>query len=200
MRLFFVLLFFGTLGAMTPQQALQRLKEGNARFVSSSTSSFYMDYPSVRTSLKEKQEPFAIILGCSDSRVPPEIIFDATLGKLFVVRVAGNVAGPLEFDSVNFAVGVLKSPLLVVLGHQNCGAVSAVLQGKDSAIPAVAAKVRPALPNMTISLEEAIKDNVRYTCENIRSKPQIKSLIDKGELDVLGAYYCFETGKVIFLK
>ncbi|MCB1149799.1 MAG: carbonic anhydrase [Chlamydiia bacterium] len=184
---------------MTPQEAVDKLKQGNERFVSS-TSSCILDNVEVRKELKEVQEPFAIVLGCSDSRAPPEILFDTGLGKLFVIRIAGNVADPLQVDSVNFAAKVLGSPLLVVLGHQNCGAVRAVLDGQDKAIPAVAALIRSSLPNTDVSLEKATKDNVRATCNYFREKPELKALIDQGTFRVVGGYYSFQTGKVEFFE
>src|ERR1700733_14101977 len=125
-----------SLFGLTPDQALASLMEGNQRF--SKDKSLHLDRTSERRQeLISKQAPYAIIVGCSDSRVAPEIIFVQGMGDLFIVRVAGNVFGPLELESIEFAIFALKSVLILVLGHENCGAIKAVIQGKTEEIPAI---------------------------------------------------------------
>jgi carbonic anhydrase len=131
-KIFEAVLFMTFLGqlsldAMTCEMGLQRLKEGNQRYVEDKL--IHPDRTSERReALQSKQQPFAIIVGCSDSRVAPEIVFDQGVGDLFIVRVAGNVVGPIELDSIEYAAEYLKSCLIVVMGHQNCGAVDAVMK------------------------------------------------------------------------
>lgn len=116
---------------LSPQEALKKLQEGNERFVSDKSLRCLTDKEDRRKALVNNQKPFAIILGCSDSRVAPEILFDQGLGDLFIIRVAGNVLGSSEIDSITYAVKALLCPLIVVLGHENCGAVEAVWQKKE---------------------------------------------------------------------
>ncbi len=129
---------------VSPDQALQMLMEGNQRFVQGQV--LHPSYSAeAKDKLLEQQNPIVAIVGCSDSRVPPELIFDRGLGELFVVRDAGNVVGPIEMDSVEFAAASLKVPLILVLGHQNCGAVKATLSGKQA---------HPELDNIFPSLKK----------------------------------------------
>ena len=142
---------------------LKRLMDGNKRYTSD-----LLEHPNRtperRESIACKQEPFAIIIGCSDSRVSPEIIFDQGIGDLFVVRVAGNVVGPLELDSIDYAALYLHSSVLLVLGHERCGAVNAVIQGATQDIQAISALIQPAVKeekkkNPPHLLEACIKTN-----------------------------------------
>jgi carbonic anhydrase len=183
---------------LTPDESLQRLKEGNKRFVKEK-----LEHPDRsaerRLELKNDQTPFAIILGCSDSRVAPEIIFDAGIGDLFVVRVAGNVLGPTELDSIKYSVIANKSSIIVVLGHQNCGAVQAVLKNKTQDIEHVAEIIEPAILEST-SLESAIIHNVEYTVNALKKSPIIEQFISLKALKVVGGYYNFKTGEVDILE
>lgn len=184
---------------------LERLKQGNQRYVTSTTVC-HEDWTSKRAALAVNQKPFAIIVSCSDSRVPPEIIFDQTLGALFVVRVAGNVVDDFAIGSIEYGATVLGANLLLVLGHANCGAVDAALKGMsfDNHIQSVLTAIQPAV-NATKGesgnlLEKATKLNVRNVAEKLRkSKPVLANLIDKGTLQIIGGYYDLESGKVEFL-
>lgn len=185
---------------------LERLKQGNHRYVTSTTVC-HDDWTAKRTALVQNQLPFAIIVSCSDSRVPPEIIFDQTLGALFVVRVAGNVVDDFAIGSIEYGVNVLGANLVLVLGHSNCGAVDAALKGLkfDNHIQSVLTAIQPAV-NATKGesgnlLEKATKMNVRNVEEKLKSsKPVLAGLMEKGTLQIIGGYYDLESGKVEFLS
>lgn len=185
--------------------ALERLKQGNQRYVTSTTVC-HADWTAKRTALVHNQLPFAIIVSCSDSRVPPELVFDQTLGALFVVRVAGNVVDEFAIGSIEYGVNVLGANLVLVLGHSNCGAVDAALKGLkfDNHIQSVLTAIEPAV-NATKGesgnrLEKATKINVRNVEEKLkRSKPVLANLIEKGTLQIIGGYYDLESGHVEFL-
>lgn len=192
-----------SLFAVTPDQALQTLVEGNQRF--SKDKSLHSDRTSERRQeLVSKQMPFAAIIGCADSRVAPEIVFDQGIGDLFIVRVAGNVVGPLELDSLEYSVIYLKSSLIMVLGHENCGAVGAVIDGNTKDIESVAELVQPAVDategQKTNRLENTIKLNAKMMADQLRNTPVISGLIAQKKVDVVAAYYNFHTGKVELLK
>ena len=185
---------------------LERLKAGNQRYVTSTTVC-HDDWTAKRTALVQNQLPFAIIVSCSDSRVPPEIIFDQTLGALFVVRVAGNVVDDFAIGSIEYGVKVLGANLILVLGHSNCGAVDAALKGMkfDNHIQSVLTAIQPAV-NATKGqsgnlLEKATKINVRNVEEKLKSsKPVLANLIEKGTLQIVGGYYNLDSGRVEFLN
>lgn len=181
------------------KQAWQRLMEGNRRFTIDQSE--HPDRTSERRhETAEKQEPFAVIVGCSDSRVSPEIIFDQGIGDLFIVRVAGNVVGPLELDSIEYSAVYLHSSLILVLGHENCGAVNAVVQGTTEDIEAVAKLIEPAVKKSQRQagnrLENAIKANVKDVVSQLRNEPVLRKLISQKKLSVAGGYYNFHSGKV----
>lgn len=181
----------------SPAEGYQRLVEGNRRYVKGDLLHPKRDQER-RVQTAAGQKPFGTIMGCSDSRVPPEILFDQGVGDLFVVRVAGNVVGPIELASIEYSVDYLGSKILLVLGHENCGAVDAVQQGMTKDIEPVAELIAPALkPNM--SLEEAIKANVKNVVAKLRKNPALAELIEKKEFAVVGGYYDLETGKVVML-
>ncbi|GAB4237453.1 MAG: carbonic anhydrase [Chlamydiales bacterium] len=186
------------------EKGLERLMQGNQRYVSGN-----LKHPNRsierREALTTKQEPFAIIVGCSDSRVAPEIIFDEGIGDLFVVRVAGNVIGPLELNSIEFAALVLKSSTLLVLGHENCGAVQAVVDGNTEGIPAIAKLIQPSVAKARKQgskhlLERAIKDNAVHMKNELLRNPHIRKLVDEQQLTVYAGYYNLESGKVEILN
>jgi carbonic anhydrase len=195
-------LFFGKLSAeMRCEEARQKLIEGNQRFVND--SSVHPDRVSERRlETAGKQEPFAVILGCSDSRVAPEIIFDQGIGDLFIVRVAGNVVGPVELDSIEYSAIYLHSCLIVVLGHENCGAVDNVLKGNTKDIEAVATLIEPAVKKTKGQgkdrLENTIKANVQMVVEQLKQSKALSQLIEKKKIDIVGGYYNFHTGQVEF--
>lgn len=181
------------------QTSLQRLMEGNNRYVKDSST-----HPNRaeerRLETAEQQEPFAIIVGCSDSRVSPEILFDQGIGDLFVVRVAGNVVGPIELDSIEYSALYLHSSLIFVMGHENCGAVGAVLAGTTKDIEAVASLIEPAIQQSKAEkgdrLENAIKDNVMNVVAQLKKAPPLQKLIKEKKLTIAGGYYHFRTGEV----
>lgn len=183
--------------AQTPDELLKQLMEGNTRYINDKL--LYPNQSSARREeVQEKQHPFAAILGCSDSRVAPEIIFDQGLGDLFIVRVAGNVAGPVELDSVEYSIKHLGATLIVVLGHQSCGAVTAIMEGQTADIEAVARLIEPAVKGSKTT-EEAIKANVRNVVDQLKKTPLLKKLVAKKKIACVGAYYHLGSGKVELL-
>jgi carbonic anhydrase len=148
------------LAAVPCDEALRNLMDGNARF--SNDTSVHPDRASERRlELAHTQEPYAVIVGCSDSRVAPEIIFDQGIGDLFIVRVAGNVVGPLELDSVVYSTLILHSSVVVVLGHENCGAVKAVMQGAAKDVEAVAKLIEPAVKKTKGQTENRLENTIK---------------------------------------
>lgn len=186
---------------ISPEEALKRLEEGNRRFTAHLRSLANL-CPDRRAELVAGQAPFAIILGCSDSRVPAELIFDQGFGDLFVIRVAGNIAAPSQVESIAFAASTFGTRLVVVLGHTRCGAVSATLQaigGQPHPLRAITERIRPAVEGLLDQhlppedlLREAVRANVRATVAKLR-----RDLPQEG-LQVVGAEYALETGKVEF--
>ncbi len=185
-----------------PQTSLQRLMDGNRRFVEE-TSLHHNRAEERRLETAEQQEPFAVIVGCSDSRVSPEILFDQGIGDLFIVRVAGNVVGPIEQDSIEYSAIYLHSSLILVMGHENCGAVTAVLEEKTKDIQAVADLIEPAVRQSKTQegdrLENAIKYNVINVVSQLKKSPALQKLIEQKKIEVIGGYYHFKTGRVELL-
>lgn len=184
---------------------VERLKEGNLRYIKAETIC-HSDWTARRAAQVENQKPFAVIVSCSDSRVPPEFIFDQTLGDLFVVRIAGNLVDDLAVGSVEYAVTVLGAQVIVVLGHSNCGAVKAALDGAsfDNHIEEVIQAIKPAISGLKEGsgdrLEQAIIANVRNVKETLKtSKPVLAEKIQNGSLKVVGGYYHLDSGRVDFL-
>ncbi len=184
---------------------LKRLIQGNQRYVSSTTVC-HEDWSAKRAALIENQKPFAIIVACSDSRVPPEIVFDQSLGDLFVIRIAGNVVDDFAIGSIEYGVNILGANLVLVLGHVNCGAVSAALKGMtfDNHIQEVVNAIQPAIAITKGEggdlLEKTIKANVNIVEKKLKSsKPLLAKLVEKGTLQIVGGYYDLESGKVDFL-
>lgn len=181
---------------------LQKLIEGNIRYTKSETIC-HTDWDVKRAALIEKQKPFAVIICCSDSRVPPEIIFDQALGALFVVRLAGNVVDEVALGSIEFGVSVLKASLIMVLGHSNCGAIDAALKGAkfDNHIQDVVDSVQPAVKAVNGEsgdlLEKAIKANVRFVASQLKcAQPVIAPMVRRDAVKIVGGYYNLDTGKV----
>jgi carbonic anhydrase len=190
---------FAAMTVLTPDTALQQLMEGNER-----SASDKMLHPNRtverREAIVSQQNPFAIIVGCSDSRVPPEIIFDQGLGDLFTVRVAGNVVGPVELDSIEYAACILGSSIVLVMGHQNCGAINAVLSGQIKDIEEIAKLIKPALKNQTdLTNEKAVKANVAYVVDYLKKTPVLSKCIKDNKIKIVGGYYDLASGKVILL-
>jgi len=205
---FACLLFLGSLCAEESSLAkdpMERLMQGNTRYVNSTTVC-HNDWTAKRAALLENQKPFAVIVCCSDSRVPPEMIFDQTLGDLFVVRIAGNVVDEFAIGSIEYGVEILGANLVLVLGHSNCGAVKAALKGLkfDNHIQDVVNEIQPAIRSVKGEsgdpLEMAIKANVVNVENKLRTSKQVLAkLIDKGTLRIAGAYYQLDSGKVELL-
>ena len=184
--------------AQTPSESLQRLLAGNQRYVKDQL--LHPNHSSDRREeLSGGQSPFVIVVGCSDSRVAPEIIFDQGLGDLFIVRVAGNVVGPIELASVEYSAKYLGSSLIVVLGHESCGAVTAVVKGTTADIEDIADLIKPAIKGSK-GIESAIKDNVRWTVTQLKTVPLIKQMMLDKKIDCVGAYYHLGTGNVEILR
>ena len=198
-------------------EALQRLRDGNQRFVSGVLSVDVMQSHARRDQLALGQEPFAIILGCSDSRVPAEIVFDQGLGDLFVIRVAGNIVAPSQIGSIEFAAEQFKTRLVVVLGHTQCGAVNATLEemkrpkGEQSKnIRSIVERIRPSIePFVTTELwhqkdelmKQATRANVSASVSQLCHGSEIlENLIAREELVIVGAEYSLETGEVVFFE
>ncbi len=202
-----ILLLSSGVGASSsaPDEAFQRLQEGNNRF-----TAWKAEHPRQGKKRLEEtsqgQKPFAVILTCADSRVPPEVIFDQGVGDLFVVRVAGNIVTPEILGSIEYATEHLGAHLVFVLGHENCGAVDATLKG--GALPGhmgmFTRPIQPALKESKCPAEDAlncsIKANVAYVVKQIaNSQPILSELVHEGEVKVMGGYYSLETGKVSIL-
>jgi carbonic anhydrase len=195
-------------------EALDRLREGNRRFVADEPSDAGVT-PSRRRELAAGQEPFAIVLGCSDSRVPAEIVFDQGLGDLFVIRVAGNIVAPSQIGSVEFAAERFGTRLVVVLGHSNCGAIAATLEElrrqtteQSPNLRSIVGRVRPAVEALLATdlardpealTKQAVRANIRAAADHLRHGSEIlEHLIERHELLVVGAEYCLESGVVEF--
>ncbi len=187
-----------SLVGLTPQESLKELTDGNNRYVMDKLLN--ADHSQDRrATVKQGQNPFAIILSCSDSRVIPEIIFDQSTGNLFVVRIAGNVAGAVELESIEFAAKVFESSMILVLGHESCGAVKAVIQNNTKDIPEIASLIQPAVKKGK-NLEVAIKANVQSVVDSLKKNPNLQKLIEAKKLDCVGGYYRMKTGKVELLQ
>ncbi|MDX1509616.1 MAG: carbonic anhydrase [Woeseiaceae bacterium] len=199
--------------AISPETALQRLRDGNARFIDDNQPRYFDSVG--RAALADGQNPFAVVLGCSDSRVPVEIVFDQGLGDLFVIRVAGNVVAPSLIGSIEFAAQKFDARLVVVLGHTRCGAVEATLEAmqrpeetESRNIASIVERVRPAVEALLDegeSLDEpdlidrAVRRNVQFSVDAIRhGSPMIESLIRDQRLLIVGAEYSLATGVVDF--
>lgn len=185
----------------TPQAALNRLLEGNKRFMKDQSICPERN-ETRRLATVSKQKPFAIVVGCSDSRVPPELTFDQGIGDIFVVRIAGNVVSKLEMESVEYSAVVNGSSIIVVLGHQNCGAVTAVLENNTHDIESIAELIKPAVykakykkENAELTLKDAIIINVQNSVERIKRNRVISRLINEGKLMIVGAYYDLASGE-----
>ena len=196
-------------------EALERLREGNRRFVSDVRGSAALVTQTRRSELADGQEPFAIILGCSDSRVPAEIVFDQGLGDLFVIRVAGNIVASSQIGSVEFAAERFGTPLVVVLGHSRCGAVLATLEElmrprekQSRNLRSIVDRIRPSVEGLLATelrhdsetlVRHAVRANIRASANQVRHGSEVlEELIKKGRVLVVGAEYSLETGVVDF--
>jgi carbonic anhydrase len=198
---------------ITALKALERLQEGNHRFATGRSRKSALSNRIRRVELVAGQRPFAIVLGCSDSRVPAEIVFDQGLGDLFVIRVAGNVVAPSQIGSVEFAVERFETRLVVVLGHSQCGAVLATLEElrqpndkRSRNFRSIVDRIRPSVEGLLLTaagmdpdalVREAVRANVRMAANHLRHGSEIlERLIDNDGLLVVGAEYSLESGRV----
>jgi carbonic anhydrase len=196
-------------------EGLKRLKEGNVRFTLNVRGLEALQSQMRREELSNNQEPFAIVLGCSDSRVPAEIVFDQGLGDLFVIRIAGNIVAPSGIGSVEFAASRFGTRLVVVLGHSRCGAILATLEelrrpteNQSRNLRSIVDRVRPSVESL-LSVEprfdldavvkEAVRANIRASVQNLRKGSAIlEQLVQEGSLTIVGAEYNLDTGVVDF--
>ena len=197
---------------ISTEEALKRLRKGNKRFVSDSSIFNKISHKSRCPSLTEDQDPFAIILGCSDSRAPSEIIFDQGLGDLFVIRVAGNIVAPSQIGSIEFAVERFGTRLVVVMGHSRCGAILSTLEGlrkpledQSGNLRSIIDRIRPSLTSLDIHqdpetlLQQAVRANIHSSVHQLQHESNIlKELVTEGDLLILGAEYSLDTGIVNF--
>jgi carbonic anhydrase len=199
---------------ISAQEALTRLREGNRRFVSGVRSLDALLSHTRRAALALEHQPFAIVLGCSDSRVPAELIFDQGLGDLFVIRVAGNIVAPSQVGSVEFAAARFGTPLVVVLGHSQCGAILATLEEVRSRtnhspnVRSIVDRIRPSVETLLATevecdedrlVQEAVRANVRASADHLRhGSALLEQLIQDRRLVVVGAEYSLQTGEVEF--
>lgn len=196
-------------------EALERLREGNRRFVAEVRREDNPNTRSRRLALAGAQEPFAIVLGCSDSRVPAELVFDQGLGDLFVIRVAGNIVAPSQVGSVEFAAARFSTRLVVVLGHSSCGAIVATLeelgrptQDQSRNLRSIVDRVRPSVEPLLATelasrpealMHEAVRANIRASASHLRHGSEVlEDLIAREGLLIVGAEYSLETGEVDF--
>lgn len=200
---------------ISAREALKRLREGNARFAEAVRRSAPFLNRTRRGELKQDQQPFAIILGCSDARVPAEIVFDQGLGDLFVIRVAGNIVAPSQVGSVEFGAARFGTRLVVVLGHSQCGAISATLEelrrpteNQSVNLRSIVDRIRPSIAELMESDDEndldalmphAVRANIRASADHLRHGSEVlEQLIQKEGLVVVGAEYSVESGVVEF--
>lgn len=189
----------------TPDEALQLLMEGNKRFIEEKSINQNRSLTRIKQVAK-KQTPFATILGCADSRVPVEIIFDQGFGDLFVVRNAGNIATDEEIGSIEFGSLVLGSKVILVLGHDSCGAVISALAGKTvpGSIQSVLDYIKPAINNLTPEQKKdadiAIKANVKQQINRLQKSPVLSQLITDNKLKIVGGYYDLDTAQTSLIS
>jgi carbonic anhydrase len=193
---------------VSADEALSRLLSENKRFVAGKSNE--PTGPALierRHALAKEQKPFAVVVGCSDSRVPPELVFDVSLGDIFVIRTAGEVVDEVGLGSIEYAVEHLGTRLVVVLGHQHCGAVSAAVEGAKETgdIPDVLKAISPAVEETKGQPGDAIENAVRANARNIAKRlqgagPIIAPRVQSGEVKIVAAYYSLDTGQVELLK
>jgi carbonic anhydrase len=188
---------------LTPDAALAELMAGNERFVTRRITSDAQDLAILKQNNAEKQEPFAAVLSCADSRVPVELAFDQTIGHIFVTRVAGNVATSEIIASLEYGAAVLGTKVILVMGHAGCGAVKATIQGAEvpGQISALYPHIQPAVDQAGNNLEAATKANAKIQAALLgESSTVIKGLVKEGKLKVAAAYYDIATGSVMLLN
>jgi carbonic anhydrase len=188
---------------LTPDAALQVLMEGNKRFASGRLTAFEQDLAILKQNTVEKQEPFASVLSCADSRVPVELVFDQTIGHIFVNRVAGNILTPEIIGSIEYGAAVLGTKVILVMGHGNCGAVKATIYGKEvpGQISTLFPHIQPAVDQAGHDLDAAIKANAKIQATLLReSSPVISGMVKDGKVRVVAGYYDIANGNVTLLE
>ncbi len=201
---------------ISAQEALKKLKSGNQRFIDCQQNGINQFNAESRNELAAAQAPFAIILGCADSRTPAEIIFDQGLGEIFVIRVAGNIAAASQIGSIEYAVESFGTPLIVVMGHTNCGAVNATVDFmnkgevpfESDSLTAIVKRIAPAVQPLLDTedsdaevKQKAVLANVAVSANDmIQESPVIAKAIEEGRVTVVGAEYSLETGQVEFIE
>src|SRR5262245_41868497 len=186
----------------TPADALKALMDGNVRFVAGNMTSFDEDLKLIKQHTEHKQQPFAAVLACADSRVPVEMIFDQTIGRLFVTRVAGNIATPEIIASLEYGAAVLKTKVIMVLGHGSCGAVGAAIANKavPGQISTLYAPLRRAVEQAGPDVDAAVRANARIQAGLLRdASPVLADLVKKQQLLVVAGTYALATGQVTLL-
>jgi carbonic anhydrase len=187
---------------LSPDAALAALADGNKRLISGQLTAHAQDLAVLKQHTEEKQEPFAAVLSCADSRVPVELIFDQSIGHIFVTRVAGNMITPEIIGSLEYGAAVLGTKLILVMGHSNCGAVKATIQGKEvpGQISALFPHLQPAVDQAGPDLESATKANAKIQAGLLRqSSTVISGLVKSGSVKVVAGYYNVGNGSVTFL-
>ena len=188
---------------LTPDAALSELMEGNKRFTSGKLTAHEQDLAILKQHTEEKQEPFAAVLSCADSRVPVELLFDQSIGHIFVTRVAGNLITPELIGSLEYGAAVLGTKVIVVMGHSNCGAVKAAIQGKEvpGQISSLFPHIQPAVDQAGHDLEAAIKANAKIQATLLsQSSTVISGMVKSGSVKVTSAFYDLGSGKVTLLE
>lgn len=188
--------------ALTPDAALAELMAGNQRFITGRMTSNEHDLAILKEKTIDKQEPFAALLSCADSRVPVELIFDQTIGHLFVTRIAGNFVTPEIIASLEYGVAVLGTEVIMVMGHANCGAIKATIQGKEvpGQISALFPHIQPAVDQAGPNLEATTKANAKIQAALLReSSTVISGMVKQGKVKVVASYYDVGTGAVTIL-
>jgi carbonic anhydrase len=192
---------------MPPAQALQLLLDGNKRFVAGKLE-HPSQTPARRAEVAKGQHPFAAVLACSDSRTPPEIIFDRGLGDIFTVRVAGNVADQVVIESLDYSVKHLGVRVVMVLGHRRCGAVIAAVEGHEGAagqdVGPMLSELRPAVAASKgmagDPVENAVRENVILVMKNLESSAELSAMVKSGDLKIVGGIYDLDTGTIEMLQ
>jgi carbonic anhydrase len=191
------------------EEAKKLLEEGNKRFIEDKAAKQDISSEKRKTLSTKGQKPFAIIVSCSDSRVPPELIFDQGLGDVFVVRVAGNVVDPIAIGSVEYAVEHLKAPYILVVGHEKCGAVKATVEGGEApgSIGSIVEKIKPSVDKAKATgatgdelVEKAVDENVTAVIAELEKSPIVGEAIEGGKLTIAGAKYHIESGEVTWFE
>lgn len=194
---------------LSGKEALQLLRDGNKRFTAGNLAAKDMGKTRREELVSKGQDPFAIIITCSDSRVPPELLFDQALGDLFVIRTAGNIVDPIAVGSAEYAIEHLGVQLLVILGHSNCGAVKATVDGGEApgSIAAIVSKIAPSVQKARAAgaagdelYETSCLENVKAVINEIMESHIVKHFIKDGKLTVIGAKYHLDSGEVEFIQ